>query len=100
MEVSRLASRFGLEPPGLVQMEKEIDAEEAQDRNDGSVTKCCTPNIRHRYAPGIYIYIFIDLQKKQTYSASDLRDILLHRNNIVIIIVLARPAQYQWPLDR
>lgn len=51
MEVSRLASRFGLEPPGLVQMEKEIDAEEARDQNDSSdTTKIGTPNnIRHRY---------------------------------------------------
>lgn len=48
MEVSRLASRFGLEPPGLVQMEKEIDAEEARDQNDGPDTKISTPNIRHR----------------------------------------------------
>lgn len=49
MEVSRLASRFGLEPPGLVQMEKEIDAEEARVQNDGSNTKISTPNIRHRF---------------------------------------------------
>lgn len=49
MEVSRLASRFGLEPPGLVQMEKEIDAEEARDQNDDANTsQKCTPNIRHR----------------------------------------------------
>lgn len=48
MEVSRLASRFGLEPPGLVQMEKEIDAEEAKDLNDNSNAKVSTPNIRHR----------------------------------------------------
>ncbi|XP_022170548.1 growth arrest-specific protein 2-like isoform X1 [Myzus persicae] len=50
MEVSRLASRFGLEPPGLVQMEKEIDAEEAREQNDGPDTKISTPNIRHRYS--------------------------------------------------
>lgn len=50
MEVSRLASRFGLEPPGLVQMEKEIDDEEARDHNDDKANKSqiCTPNIRHR----------------------------------------------------
>lgn len=55
MEVSRLASRFGLEPPGLVQMEKEIDAEEARDQNDSSHVKICTHNVRHRYA--FYYYI-------------------------------------------
>lgn len=49
MEVSRLASRFGLEPPGLVQMEKEIDAEEAKDQNNSTSAKVSTPNIRHRY---------------------------------------------------
>lgn len=49
MEVSRLASRFGLEPPGLVQMEKEIDAEEAREQNGGPDTKISTPNIRHRF---------------------------------------------------
>lgn len=59
MEVSRLASRFGLEPPGLVQMEKEIDAEEAKDRNDGpddakNAYSCAQDtvtnrNVRHRY---------------------------------------------------
>jgi len=50
MEVSRLASRFGLEPPGLVQMEKEIDAEEAREQNGGPDTKIIsTPNIRHRF---------------------------------------------------
>lgn len=53
MEVSRLASRFGLEPPGLVQMEKEIDAEEARDQNDGPDTKISTPNIRHRSTSAI-----------------------------------------------
>lgn len=50
MEVSRLASRFGLEPPGLVQMEKEIDAEEAMDHNGGlEVKNTCTPYVRHRF---------------------------------------------------
>jgi len=49
MEVSRLASQFGLEPPGLVQMEKEIDAEEARDHNDSSDPKIYNPNIRHRF---------------------------------------------------
>lgn len=49
MEVSRLASQFGLEPPGLVQMEKEIDAEEARDQNDATNIKISTPNIRHRF---------------------------------------------------
>jgi hypothetical protein len=58
MEVSRLASRFGLEPPGLVQMEKEIDAEEARDQNVSSSTKISIPNIRHRFVFYItHVYI-------------------------------------------
>jgi len=60
MEVSRLASRFGLEPPGLVQMEKEIDAEEAREQNGGPDTKMISPpNIRHRFV--LYTKIKISL---------------------------------------
>lgn len=58
MEVSRLASRFGLEPPGLVQMEKEIEAEEARDLNDGSNTRVSTPNVRHRFVLFLYYYAY------------------------------------------
>ncbi|XP_050519973.1 growth arrest-specific protein 2-like [Daktulosphaira vitifoliae] len=49
MEVSRLASRFGLEPPGLVQMEKEIDAEEARSHqiNHYVSPTYSTPNNNH-----------------------------------------------------
>lgn len=65
MEVSRLASRFGLEPPGLVQLENEIDAEEARDQND---SKICTPNIRHR------LVLLISLKGK-------------HKGNVLIYLI-------------
>lgn len=64
MEVSRLASRFGLEPPGLVQMEKEIDAEEARDQNVGSHTKISIPNIRHRFVFTLLMF----LQTKKCFN--------------------------------
>jgi len=75
MEVSRLASRFGLEPPGLVQMEKEIDAEEARDQNDSSeTTKIGTPNnIRHRYI------LFVLLLLLLLYRVDDL-NVAVFRN--------------------
>jgi len=78
MEVSRLASRFGLEPPGLVQMEKEIDAEEAREQNDGPDTKISTPNIRHRF-------VFY------TKTEKPIAIIIIYRTNVT-----AQPAQYQW----
>ncbi|KAL5239494.1 hypothetical protein ACI65C_006904 [Semiaphis heraclei] len=68
MEVSRLASRFGLEPPGLVQMEKEIDAEEARDQNDGPDTKIPTPNIRHRSTSAIPMAIRTVSKLRRTES--------------------------------
>lgn len=83
MEVSRLASRFGLEPPGLVQMEKEIDAEEARDQNDGPDTKIPTPNIRHRFVLNTITETSIAIKCNN-----------LHTN------VTAQPAQYRWLSER